>query len=340
MSIGSIQHCEKGSITDGNDAYVFVILFDLYSVLLCLQHMHGEQALMTMDGTMFGKQPRIGASSSTSSAVSNIVHEGPAKHGYLSAIYWLINDDNNIARTDSQSKCMIPTVEIIIHNNTKSGVPATLLTQANTVIMSLLRRALKCIKTLLPTANLPKDLNFRYVEADNGLAERLSSATIFGRHCILLRERWHTKKCSDNFIDELEKASIFSAFDKLEATRIMTAYFHAMSAAAADKALTRFSDYVDGKVSEKITTKGEQMKHKKHFVDSVGTTVFKSPMEVCDFGRKNIAWKVSSGPIAETVNSVMKNEIGAFTILCLFLSFGSRFRLCFPLCIYIYETLT
>lgn len=273
--------------------------------------MHGDQSLMTMDATMFGKQPKL--SSSSTSRGSNIVHDGIAKHGYLSAFYWIVNDQDNSARTDSQSKCMIPTVEIIIHNNDKSGVPANLLEQANAAAMFLLQRALKSVKNLLPGANLPRELGCRYVEADNGLAERLSSAKTFGRYCILLRERWHTKECAFNFIDDMKKDGVFSEYDEIHTKRIINTYFHAMSSHAAEKAKDHFFSYFEKKLLGTALSSEMRQHHKTHYTNSVGTTVFKYPIEVCDYGRKHCAaLKVSSGPISETLNSVMKNEIGDY----------------------------
>ena len=270
--------------------------------------MHGDQSLLTMDATMFGKQPKIGESKSLG---SRLIHDGVAHHGYVTVIYWLLHDQNNSARTDSQNNCCIPTVEIIFVNNTKSGLPATILEQANKVVMCLLQNALSNLKKILPRAKLPLDFSCRYVEADNGLAERLSSAKTWGRNAIFLRERWHTMKCAFKFIDDTKAAGIYDEEDVYKSKNVIMKYFGAMSSKQASIHSENFITYFKTKLFEKVSDGAVRASQLKHMSSSIGTTVFKSPVEVCDFGRKDCqALKVASGPISETVNSAVKSTIG------------------------------
>lgn len=270
--------------------------------------MHGDQSLLTMDATMFGKQPKIGESQSLG---SNLVHDGMANHGYVTVIYWLLHDQNNSARTDSQNNGCIPTVEIIFVNNEKSGLPATILEQANKVVMFLLQNALKKLKKILPRTNLPPEFSCRYVEADNGLAERLSSAQTWGRKAVFLRERWHTMKCAFKFIEDTKGQGIYNEEDVNKSKNVIMKYFGARSPTEALKYSDLFINYFKTKLFDKVGDGEVRASHIKHMNLSIGTTVFKAPVEVCDFGRKNCqALKVASGPISETVNSAVKSNIG------------------------------
>lgn len=125
---------ERGNLSEGNGEYTYAIIFDLHSVVLCTQHMHGDQSLLSMDGTMFGQMPKIGKKANAGPATlerSSIVHDAIANYGYLTVMYWKLHDENNSSRTDSQNKGSIPTIEILFHNNNKSGLPATILEQAS-----------------------------------------------------------------------------------------------------------------------------------------------------------------------------------------------------------------
>lgn len=310
--IGSIQYVETGSLADNNGDTTFAIIFDLYSVLLCFQHMHGNQSFMSMDGTMFGQQPKIGVPKGTQAEMtdSRLVHDSNANFGYLTVLYWLVHDQNNTQRMDSQNKGCIPTCEFLFHNNLKSGVRATLMEQASAAFMFLIQRAWNIAQKSMRGPNIPKILGFRYVEADNGQTERLHNAKVFGRDARLLRERWHTEMIAYRFISELTNAHVLTEHQSHLLKANIVDFCNASSPRVASKVEGRFRESIRDIFRDIQLSASDKAKHAAKLESTIGTSLFKTPIEVCNYGRKDCqAITVAAGPMSETLNSASKGRL-------------------------------
>lgn len=167
----------------------------------------------------------------------------------------------------------------------------------------------------MPSANLPIKLECRYVEADNGLAERLHNALIFGRKATLLRERYHIEMGAFRFLQDMMEAGAMTENVVREAKELIVKFCNAHTQHTAEKIKNQITDTFDDSLKKNITKVATRLTHKTSFENRIAKYLFKAPQEVCNFGRKNCtALKVASGPDIEGVNSAVKGRRGTALI--------------------------
>lgn len=311
--VGSIQSVATGPSSKGMNQYIIVVCFDLYSVLLSFQHMHGPMALATMDATMIGETPRIqlSSSSSTSTLASTIVERNDTPYGYHTVLFWTLHDHNQCARSDSQSPVSLPTIEIHVYNCEKSGLPAPIIEQGCETAMGLLNGALKCAKKIIPPTDLPSKLYLMYMEMDNGSAERLAIANLFGNKCVLLKARWHTRQIAVDFISRGEREGIFLKTECEELMAFIRDYFSAKSYKSAIQSMHNFQEKLNSILRSKTSSAKAAVIEDCDV--TVGAFLFTNPVEVCDYGRMKVQQhKMASGELAENVNRQTKHRIGYY----------------------------
>ena len=86
-------------------------------------------------------------------------------------------------------------------------------------------------------------------------------------------------------------------------------YFHAMTARKAETCKVNFETLIDDKLGE-LADHSLRDRLKRYYNNTVGTHLFASPLQVCNYGRKNCeALKVGNEARSESLNSCVKSRL-------------------------------